>query len=276
MGGMDVRSFDHAHLEHLQADAVAQAAADRAERTVRRLAGQHRETPYGAWLSADGSEAPTVDEAAESLTAELASGEWAYARPSNLGMAWASEDEARTALATFESTAAAAETTRHQVRLDNHVYASAPWARFFLVTSSDGLVHASMGCVTCNKGRSMTTFALLPELSGTDAETAVAALGPALCSVCFPDAPVAWTDAERIPGRVATILFEKGPEEFKVALAEYRAKAAAKAKTACAGGGVTATDVQWRYRPFGKCATCGCRVSVTSTGRARAHKVAGA
>jgi hypothetical protein len=61
------------------------------------------------------------------------------------------------------------------------------WSRFFLVTSSSGHVHRSMACSTC---RPTTTFGWLPELSGQTEAQAVAELGPALCSVCFPSAPV--------------------------------------------------------------------------------------
>src|SRR5262245_51454229 len=39
-----------------------------------------------------------------------------------------------------------------------------PWTRFFLVT--DGHIHSSMECSTCNKGHEPTLFGWLPELSG--------------------------------------------------------------------------------------------------------------
>lgn len=68
------------------------------------------------------------------------------------------------------------------------------WSRFFLVTSSTGHIHSSMACSTC---RPTTTFGWLPGLSGKTEEDAVAEHGPALCSVCFPSAPVEWT-AEKI------------------------------------------------------------------------------
>jgi hypothetical protein len=61
------------------------------------------------------------------------------------------------------------------------------WSRFFLVTSSAGHVHSSMHCSTC---RLTTTYGWLPELSGQSETEAVAKLGPNLCSVCFPSAPV--------------------------------------------------------------------------------------
>lgn len=61
------------------------------------------------------------------------------------------------------------------------------WSRFFLVTSSAGHVHSSMQCSSC---RPTTRYGWLPELSGKTEAQAVDELGPALCSVCFPSAPV--------------------------------------------------------------------------------------
>lgn len=63
------------------------------------------------------------------------------------------------------------------------------WSRFFLVTSSRGHIHSSMSCSTC---RPTTTYGWLPELSGLTEAEAVNDHGPALCSVCFPSAPVEW------------------------------------------------------------------------------------
>lgn len=69
------------------------------------------------------------------------------------------------------------------------------WSRFFLVTSSPGHVHSSTHCSTC---RWTTTYGWLPELSGKTEEEAVAELGPTLCSVCFPSAPV-----EHVGGKIS-------------------------------------------------------------------------
>lgn len=63
------------------------------------------------------------------------------------------------------------------------------WTRFFLVTSSKGHIHSSMSCHTC---RPTTRYGWLPELSGQTEAEAVEAHGPALCSVCYPTAPVEW------------------------------------------------------------------------------------
>ena len=116
-----------------------------------------------------------------------------------------------------------------EVAIRDHEQAYAGWARFFLVTSSNGLIHRSMGCSTCNKGRSLTTFALLPSFSGRPVDGLVDLFGPALCSVCFPSAPTDWTDAVRIPARIAETLLTLGEEQFRSELATYKAKQAAKA-----------------------------------------------
>lgn len=63
------------------------------------------------------------------------------------------------------------------------------WSRFFLVLNRNGHVHSSMHCSTC---RVSTSFGWQPELSGLDEAAAVEALGPKLCSVCYPSAPVEW------------------------------------------------------------------------------------
>lgn len=117
---------------------------------------------------------------------------------------------------------------RARVNLVAHESNYTGWTRYFLVTSSNGLVHKTMSCSTCNKGRSATTFALLPKLSDTPIDTAVASLGAALCSVCFPEAPTEWTDEVKIPARIASLLLTSGPAEFEAELKKYNAKRAAK------------------------------------------------
>lgn len=72
-------------------------------------------------------------------------------------------------------------------------YATRPWSRFFYVQNNGGHVHSSMHCSTCNNGRTSTHFAWNPELSGLTEADAVAKLGPTLCTVCYPSAPVEYT-----------------------------------------------------------------------------------
>lgn len=162
--------------------------------------------------------------------------------------------------------------------VNEHEKAYTGWPRFFLVTSSDGLIHRDTRCSTCNKGRSATTFALLPSISGTTPETAVEVLGPALCSVCYPEAPVEMVDAVRIPARLAKVLFEEGEEAFVAAKAEYERKATERAAGTCEFTGTVTPEV-WskivrNYHKHAKCPACGNNASVTSTGKFRKHKVA--
>lgn len=65
------------------------------------------------------------------------------------------------------------------------------WSRFFLVTNNNGHIHSSMNCRTCFHD---TAFNWLPTLSGLTEADAVAEHGEILCSVCFPTAPVEWTN----------------------------------------------------------------------------------
>jgi len=68
------------------------------------------------------------------------------------------------------------------------------WTRKWLVVSSSGHLHAHTECSTCNNGKQRTAFALWYQLSGlTEAEaiTALETRADALCSVCYPTAPVA-------------------------------------------------------------------------------------
>ena len=72
-------------------------------------------------------------------------------------------------------------------------YARRPWPRFFVVQAHNGHVHSSMHCKTCNRNGVATDFGWNPALSGLSEAEAVAVLGPMLCTVCFPTAPVEWT-----------------------------------------------------------------------------------
>jgi len=73
----------------------------------------------------------------------------------------------------------------------NREYLRRPWPRYFLVTSSAGHLHSSTHCSTC---RPTTAFGWWVELSGRTEAQAISELGKladALCSRCFPTAPVA-------------------------------------------------------------------------------------
>ena len=69
------------------------------------------------------------------------------------------------------------------------IYRQAPWPRYFPCLSAGGHIHSSLRCSTC---RWDTLMGWTPQLSGKTEAEAVAELGPVLCSVCFPSAPVEW------------------------------------------------------------------------------------
>lgn len=62
------------------------------------------------------------------------------------------------------------------------------WPRAHLVT--DGHVHSSMHCSTCNNGEFPTRFFWMINYSGKTMAEIVEAAGERACSVCYPDAPV--------------------------------------------------------------------------------------
>lgn len=71
------------------------------------------------------------------------------------------------------------------------IYNQHHWPRFFLCISSDGHIHSHRGCSTCTW---KTRFGWLPDLSGLDEAAAVAAHGARLCTICYPSAPVEYTN----------------------------------------------------------------------------------
>lgn len=141
------------------------------------------------------------------------------------------------------------------------------WDRYWLVTSSDGHVHRSRNCTTCYD---TTRYALIPTLSGGTLDETVALVGPALCSVCYPLAPTDLVDGAKVTGKVAELLLTEGEDAFRAKLAALAAKRAER----CAGSGATNHDRAGydRYHRWAHCPTCGDGVSVTATGKLRAHK----
>lgn len=122
------------------------------------------------------------------------------------------------------------------------------WARFFLVTG--GHIHSSVACSTCNNGNSPTQFGWLTQLSGLTEKEAVEAHGAILCTVCFPSAPVEWTN-------------------------KYELDAAAKEAGKCPGQRDYNAPSRTGYTGnWGTCSECGQRITTTSTGKLRAHKKA--
>lgn len=60
------------------------------------------------------------------------------------------------------------------------------WSRAFLVSNSNGHIHASQDCSTCFPS---TRYIWLTDLSGQDRLEIAGLAGEKACSVCYPDAP---------------------------------------------------------------------------------------
>lgn len=129
-------------------------------------------------------------------------------------------------------------------------YLRRPWSRFFLVTSSAGHIHSSQDCSTCN---SRTEYGWYPEFSGQTMAEAIAAwdergTSEILCTVCFPDAPVARTQKPVEDGLCPGSGTYNYPRET-ARLGYYSGN-------------------------YGECSHCDQRITVTSTGKMRKHKTA--
>lgn len=199
-------------------------------------------------------------EGLQQLTVEAVLDAFAAGHPKAAGLA--------PEIARYEDAVSRLEDARLAVEEVDVEYQSRPWSRYFLVTSSDGHIHASTWCCTCNKGRRRTGFALVPYLSGSSPADAVADLGPALCSVCFSEAPVESKEQATISAKSALALKEHGSEAFKRAVQEASEKAKAKAADRCPGSGERVQIGQYGYV---KCPCCGWS-GRSSTGKVASHR----
>lgn len=129
-------------------------------------------------------------------------------------------------------------------------YASRPWPRFFAVPG--GHIHSSMDCSTCNHNGTSTRFGWLPKMSGRTEADVVTEHGALLCTVCYPSAPVEWTN-------------------------HYALEEQQKATASCPGSG-TDYDPNLPHRTgyaagnWAACPECSEKVTITSAGRLRKHK----
>lgn len=113
------------------------------------------------------------------------------------------------------------------------------WTRAFLVCGSDGHVHSSMHCSTCNRGDSRTKFQWMTEYSGADETRIVADAGWRACTICYPSAPL---------GVTGTKMFST--DEIVAAQARQNredAKAARLAKAIAAGLTDDGSEFEVRY-----------------------------
>jgi hypothetical protein len=115
------------------------------------------------------------------------------------------------------------------------------WSRFFLVPA--GHIHSSLSCSTCNKEGKSTNFGWLPDLSGLAESDAVKEHGAILCTVCYPSAPVEYTN-------------------------KYDLDKASKAENRCPSSGTGTWRNGERLR---RCPDCDARITVTGRGLIKAH-----
>jgi hypothetical protein len=92
------------------------------------------------------------------------------------------------------------------------------WSRAFLVSNSNGHIHASQNCSTCFPS---TRYIWLTDLSGQDRLEIAGLAGEKACSVCYPDAPSEYFQRKCQLEDPAVV---KAREERAVAKAEREAK----------------------------------------------------
>lgn len=161
------------HDQHDQAQARRAALTD----TAHRMAGDRKNWRgrRQAWGMSDNEAVSALARLAE--TGDKLNLSASRKRPSEI-------------LAAISATATEIAARRDQIAAMDAIYAQNPWNRYFPCMANNGHIHRTLACHTLYV---TTVMNWRPDLSGkTDAE-AVAELGEALCTVCFPGAPVAWT-----------------------------------------------------------------------------------
>lgn len=155
--------------------------------------------------------------------------------------------DAEQALAKVAETQTELAAVNEEIEPLEAIFNANPWPRFFLVQNTNGHIHATMQCHSCNWN---TRFGWLPNLSGLTEKDAVDAHGTILCSHCFPTAPVEWTLGKQA---------EVDPNQ-------------------CPGSGTwdvvggTRRQTSWSGNGRGQCSHCQAWVGTTSTGKLRKHK----
>jgi hypothetical protein len=122
-------------------------------------------------------------------------------------------------------------------------YKRRPWRRYIGVMG--GHIHSGYLCVG-GTIRPTTQITWQPTLSGKEVATAVAELGPLLCTHCFPGAPVEWQAGHAKPERCAGA--GRAPREGSVG--------------------------RQGMSTYGRCQECNTGQIVTTAGVIRAHKPA--
>lgn len=181
-----------------------------------------------------------VSEAREKLQAALAAGDITDYR----------EDSGREALQELQDMDKHVKRREEKILELDRYREEKGWSRFYVVPG--GHIHSSMRCSTCNKNGKRTKFSWATELSGQSDEEAVKAHGAVLCTVCYPDAPVQWTN-------------------------HYELEGERKRNEACKGSGSYnwikgTTRFGYVSGNGGKCAVCGEWAGATPSRAIRKHK----
>ncbi len=142
-------------------------------------------------------------------------------------------------VASYDAALAALTAVRRAQEPLDAEYARRPWSRFFLVQNNGGHIHRDLSSYRCSR-QPTTVHGWNPALSGLTEAQAVAQLGPRLCTVCFPSAPVEWSVGVQ--------------------------------REHCAGGRPAPDTIQrFRTRAYGECPTCHVQHPMTSAGVVRKH-----
>lgn len=116
-------------------------------------------------------------------------------------------------------------------KLENEFGRRGGWSRAYLVT--DGHVHSSMNCSSCNRGEFPTRFSWMIDYSGKDMAEIVEAAGERACTICYSDAPVARKDkGEAVTVPKSVMLTPEEIERAEAREAEAKRRAEKKAKAA--------------------------------------------
>lgn len=116
-------------------------------------------------------------------------------------------------------------------KLENEFGRRGGWSRAYLVT--DGHVHSSMHCSSCNRGEFPTRFSWMIDYSGKSMAEIVEAAGERACTICYPDAPVARRDkGENVAVPKSVMLTSEEIERAEAREVEAKRRAEKKAKAA--------------------------------------------
>lgn len=116
-------------------------------------------------------------------------------------------------------------------KLENEFGRRGGWSRAYLVT--DGHVHSSMHCSSCNRGEFPTRFSWMIDYSGKSMAEIVEAAGERACTICYPDAPVARRDkGENVAVPKSVMLTSEEIERAEAREAEAKRRAEKKARAA--------------------------------------------